>query len=253
MSRQSASSRWTMLKVGVAVAGAAITFLSLLFGGGFIYNHWYNVPDLTYTVLPTYQLEGLSFAGLVVENRGRVTAHDVLINSGDLQTNIQQYSVDSEELWRQQAGGTTARNLVLRLDRMASGSALTVYLLTDDLAHLERLGVTAEEGPGHAAADRPPSQLSLLSILLVLLTALVIAALFYLALAIGSTDHTGSRTRPPPARARSVAIWQANSAGAQPSSATAECQTTPVRRTHNNARSKSNRAYVVRAPHRCHP
>ena len=159
MSLQSASTRWIVVRAVAAAVGAAIALIVFVFGGGFIYNHWYNVPDLTYTVLPSYQVEGVSFAGLVVENRGRTTAHEVLINLGDLHTNIQQYSVDSQELWTQRGGGTAEATLLLWLDRMASGSSLTVYLLTDGEARLDDLGVTAEEGPGHLAADQPTTSI----------------------------------------------------------------------------------------------
>ena len=173
MSPQAASSRWTVVRAVAALVGVAIALIVFLLGSGFVYNNWYNVPDITYTVLPTYEFEDLSFAGLVVENRGRATAHEVLINLGDLQTNIQQYSVDSHELWTQEGERTDPRTLVIWLDRMASGSSLTVYLLTDDEAALEHVAVTAEEGPGHLAADGPTKEETVLTIVTATLSLLM--------------------------------------------------------------------------------
>lgn len=134
------------------IVSAVITLLLLILGGGFVYNNWFNVPDLAYTILPTYELENLSFGGLVVENRGRATAHDVSIRLTDLASSIEQYSVDSDELWALEEGGTGSAGMTIWLDRMTAGSSTTIYLLTSEPIELEGVAVRAEEGPGHPAA-----------------------------------------------------------------------------------------------------
>ena len=191
MSPQSSSNRLNVVKVVLTAALLLLAAITFGLGSGFFYNHWYNVPDLTYEVLPTYELQGVSFAGLVVENRGRATAHKVLINLGDLHTNIQQFDVQCPEIWTKEDGGTETDTLVLSLERMAKGSSLTTYLLTDDEAQLDGLAVMADEGRGHLAADERVSQLSLSGFLL---AGLALAAIVTLA-NIGITSIRTIRAR----------------------------------------------------------
>jgi hypothetical protein len=161
MAEESTSGRSGKLSVAVAVVGSIVASGAFVLGSGFFYNHWYNVPDVTFTVLPTYALESLSFGGVVVENRGRATAHDVLISLPDLGTTIQEYSVDSVERWSLESGGEQEDNLVLWMDRMTSGSSVTVYLLTSTPSDFDSVAVTTEEGPGRKAmADSESSPLA---------------------------------------------------------------------------------------------
>lgn len=150
-------------KIGtiVTVIGALGTLLILVFGGGFVYNNWFNVPDLAYTILPTYKLQDQSFGGLVVENRGRATAHDVSIRLTDLASNIEQYSIDSDELCTLKDGGTGASHMTIWLDRMTAGSATTIYLLTLEPIELDGVAVRAEEGPGHPAVPVSAREIAL--------------------------------------------------------------------------------------------
>jgi len=190
MSPQSSSNRWSAMQVALAAAGLLVLVTTFSLGSGFVYTRLYNVPDLTYEVLPRYEFQGVSFAGLKVENRGRATAHEVLVNLGDLHTNIQQFDVQCPELWKKEGGGTATGTLVLSLERMASGSSLTVYLLTDDQAQLDRLAIMADEGPGHLAADGSITQLNLFG---TLIAGLALAAAIA-SLALGNIGVTGIGT-----------------------------------------------------------
>jgi hypothetical protein len=141
---------WLLRIVAILVA--------VTFGSGFVWDNWIDVPDLTYEILPTYALESMSFAGLTVQNRGRATAHEVRISLGDLQTEIQQSEVQCAERWTWEATDTQTDTLVLSLDRMVSGSSLTVYLLTEHEARLDGVDVASEEGRGRLATNESTSQ-----------------------------------------------------------------------------------------------
>lgn len=157
MSGESKTERRAWIRRIGGTGKSIIALLCLILGSGvlyFAYENFVNVPDVAYAVLPTYELEGQSFGGLVVENTGRATAHDVRINLGDLRTPIEQTSVQSDESWRQESGGSGEETLVLWLDRMTSGSSVTVYLLTEEVPQLDELAVTTEEGPGHVAGGQ---------------------------------------------------------------------------------------------------
>ena len=71
------------------IAGAIIAFAAFLLGGGFFYNEIWRSKSLTYTVLPTYDVGNQAFAGLVIENRGRVSLTDVDVILADLAVPIQ--------------------------------------------------------------------------------------------------------------------------------------------------------------------
>jgi len=176
MPLQSSSHRWTATRVEVVLALVTVGVLGATFwlGSGFYYQR-YNVPDLTYEYTPKFPIQSGSFVGLKLENKGRATAHKVTVKLGDLHTNIQQYDVQSSELWKKEDGGIATGTLVLSLERMASGSSLTVNLLTDNQAQLDGLDITSDEGRAHLTADGAISQLGLL---VVPLAGLVVAAIF---------------------------------------------------------------------------
>lgn len=162
------------------LAGRAILVLTFIFGSGFLYQNLVNVPDVVYTILPTYELGGQSFGGLVVENRGRATGHDVRISLGDLGTSIVQHSVQSDERWIQEEGGAGESTLVLWLDRMITGSSVTVYLLTQEVARLDGLAVITEEGRVHLATGQSIASLGAPVALGALFGGLVASVVWYL-------------------------------------------------------------------------
>jgi hypothetical protein len=150
--------------VEALLALIALVLLGATFwcGSGFYYQR-YNVPDLAYEYIPKFSFQGGSFGGFKLENRGRATAHKVTVNLGDIHTSIQQYEVQSSELWKEEDGGIATRTLVLSLERMASGSSLTILLLTDDQARLDQVDIPFEEGRAHLAPAPAASQLALLT------------------------------------------------------------------------------------------
>ena len=195
MPLQSYFHRGTAVQAVVAIL--TLGFLALTFwAGSGVYHRRYNVPDLTYEVVPKFQFQSGSFVGLKVENKGRSTAHKVVVNLGELHTNIQQYDVQSSELWKKEDGGIATGTLVLSLERMTSGSSLTVYLLTDDQAELEHLAITADEGPAHLAADGAIAQLALLVVPLVgLIVAAISASIGFAVLGVKSISTIRMRSR----------------------------------------------------------
>ena len=146
----------------------SVALLAFLLSSGFayfVYENFVDVPDVVYAVLPTYELEDQSFSGLVVENTGRATAHEVRISLGDLRTTIEQASVQSEESWRQEGGGSGEATFVIWLDRMTRGSSVTIYLLTEGAPLLVDVDVRTDEGPGHAAGGQSIAALALPALL----------------------------------------------------------------------------------------
>ena len=138
--------------------GAAGTFAILVLGGGFVWNEWINIPRLVYTILPTYDMGEMSFSGLIVENRGRTTSHQILVKVRDLEATIETLKIDSPEIVTQQEGGQSAKGVTLRLDRMAAGTSLTLYMLTESRASLEgHASITSEEGQAVLASEEGPT------------------------------------------------------------------------------------------------
>jgi len=134
---------------------------AVLLGSGimyFLYDNFVNVPDITYRVLPSYELDTASQLGLVVvENRGRATAHDVLIRVYTVSSAIDHYRVETQELWSLVDGGAGDAQLGLWLDRMTSGSTLTVFVQTLPMGEVDGVAVRSEEGPGRAADEQSMS------------------------------------------------------------------------------------------------
>jgi hypothetical protein len=70
MAKQYQLSRWAdIVRIIGPIIGPLIGALVTLVGGWIIYNAW-NVPDLRYTVLPTYNMQAEAFSGLAVCRRG---------------------------------------------------------------------------------------------------------------------------------------------------------------------------------------
>lgn len=153
MAGKSAPDWQSIIRTAAAVFALAISIAVFVIGSGAVYNNWYKVPNVVYTVLPCYDLEGSTFGGVEVENRGRATAHGVLIQVGELGCTIERYGVKSDELWELKDGGTGRSSLTIWLDRMASGSRTTIVLLTPPRGGFDNLVVTTEEGPGRLATE----------------------------------------------------------------------------------------------------
>jgi len=157
MAIESWSSLWGKAKSSAPVLSVVVSVVVLLLGGGFFYSHWWNVPDLAYTILPTYALENQSFGGIVVENRGRATAHEVSIRLQDLGSAIDEYEIQSDEPCTVKEGGRGDTELTLWLERMVAGSSVSIYLLTSGPNRFDNMAVTAEEGAARVASARSES------------------------------------------------------------------------------------------------
>ena len=136
-----------------AVIGVVVGVLLLLLGRGWFFDYWYNIPNVVYTVQPQRVLESSSFGGLVVENRGRATANRVLIKLGDLGCAIEQHGVQSDELWELVEGGTGHSTVTILLDRLTSGSRVSISILTSGRGRYDNVVVTTNEGRGRPATE----------------------------------------------------------------------------------------------------
>jgi hypothetical protein len=76
MTTASVGERW---KGWAAIVTAAVAILAFVLGGGFLYQEVWKSKVLSFTALPLYEVRDQVFAGLVVENRGRVNLSEVKI------------------------------------------------------------------------------------------------------------------------------------------------------------------------------
>lgn len=135
----------------VAVAG--------LFGlGTLFYEQVWRQKKLTYTVLPSYDLQNQFFTGLIVENRGRVTLTDVQIVVSDLESRMlsDPYMPGAHEPATVVSGGKNQTEARIELPRLSKGASLPVYILTPEEVSLEAgntFYVSSRETPGVIASD----------------------------------------------------------------------------------------------------
>jgi len=89
-----------------------------------------------YTILPPYEIPGLIVVtGLLVENRGVDSAHNVRIHisyEGTQVAMIHHMQVVSDEEYILRGGGEHHRFATIRLRQMSPGSKLFVYMATAD-------------------------------------------------------------------------------------------------------------------------
>lgn len=138
MAQKNQLSQWANI---AKMAAAIIALATLFLGGGFFYTEIWNVPDLRYIILPTYDVEELALSGLIVENRGRVPARDVEIILVDLEKVIERLYMPGphekvDTTWSPQ---NLTNEATIEMERLSPGSSLLIYLLT-------RGPVTLDEG-----------------------------------------------------------------------------------------------------------
>jgi hypothetical protein len=188
MTRQRAGAGAEYLRVVVVVAAGMLALCIIACSAILIWNEFWHVPKLVYTVLPTYVVKEQSVNGLVVENRGRQAAHQVLIRVANLDEPIQTFTIKTGELITAKEGDE--RNIIVRLERIVPGSAVTIYLPTEQPVSLEKyLTVTAEEG----AAVPASSQETLNTALALGLVAAVAVLLLIIGGSVGWVLARGSR------------------------------------------------------------
>jgi len=173
--------RWSQLvRVAIVVGSLVVCICVLVCGGVIFWTEFWHAPKLVYTVLPTYDFQGQSVNGLMVENRGREAAHKVVIRVADLDEPIETFRIKTNE---ELAGkGADERNITVWLDRMVPGSFVTFYIPSEQAVALERhLSVTAEEGRAVSAS----SEEELNSILALALVGVIIVFLMIIGGIIG--------------------------------------------------------------------
>jgi len=140
--------RLALLSNLLKAATVLVPIASFLLGGGFLWQQVIHVPKLVYNVLASYEVDTWSFSGLVVENEGLDTCHQVLIKVTNLESPIQALKVTSDEAVTTSAGkGQT--EVTLELDRMVASSQVTLYILTTDPVTFEgHVTVTSDEVKG---------------------------------------------------------------------------------------------------------
>jgi hypothetical protein len=125
-----------------------------LFGlGTLFYEEVWRQKKLTYTVLPTYDLQNQFFTGLVVDNRGRVTLTDVQVVISDLEAPMRSdpYMPGAHEPATVVSGGKNQTEAVIELPRLSKAASLPVYILTPEQVNLEEdvtFFVSSRETPG---------------------------------------------------------------------------------------------------------
>jgi hypothetical protein len=142
----------------VGLAGVVIAALTLVGVGKFIYDEVWHQKKLTYTVLPTYDLQNQFFTGLVVENRGRVTLTDVRIVFSDLDAPMRSdpYMPGAHEPANLVSGGKNQTEALIELPRLSKGASLPAYILTPEEVSLEEsetFFVSSRETPGVAGSE----------------------------------------------------------------------------------------------------
>jgi hypothetical protein len=166
------------LRVVIVVASVAVSMCVMVFGAVLFWTEFWNVPKLVYTILPTYDLKGQSINGLLIENRGRKSAHEVVIRIMELDEPIDTFRIKTNEsLGDQQAD---ERNISVELERMVPGSFVTLYIPTQQPVELQRhLSISAEEGRGLPAASQEEmnSALALALVGVIILFLMVIGGL----------------------------------------------------------------------------
>lgn len=154
-----------------------VSIVAFLLGSGFFWNHVWSIPNLVYTILPSYGVGGRSFGGFVVENRGRAAAHGVLIKVIDLGANIEALEIKSDEAVVLQKGGQGAQTIEVWLDRIVPRSSLTIYVLTNqDISLEDHISITAEEGRGVPASSEDPGSRTTFIFLVTALVAFVLSS-----------------------------------------------------------------------------
>ena len=137
---------------------ALLGIVTVALGSGFFWTQVWHIPNLVYTILPSYEVGGQVFGGIVVENRGRASAHNVLFKLSDLNQPIQALKVKSDDVIALREGGEGTPGLIMWSDRVTPGSTTTVYFLSREaLSFDDHLTVSFEEGAAIPGSGENPA------------------------------------------------------------------------------------------------
>ena len=162
------------------IVASVVSILIFLGVGSFIYNEVWQKKSLTYTILPSYDLEEQAFSGLVIENRGRVPLTDVRIILTDLEAPIQALQMPgAHEPANIVDGGEGQNQLSIQLPRLSKKGSLSIYLMTSSAVKVvpgTNFLVVSGETVGESSAEPDKtlaaveSIIGLMSVLAVVLT-----------------------------------------------------------------------------------
>jgi hypothetical protein len=156
MAQKDQLSRWA----DIAKIAAAIIAL-----GALVVNAWgfirqsRNVPDLRYTILPTYDVKDMAFSGIVVENRGQVPASNVNVILTDLENAIQLLHVPGPYGKRAHVDwdpDNPTNEAMIKMDSLPQGLSQPIYLLTNGsvtLAEGETFTVYSDRGKARPSLE----------------------------------------------------------------------------------------------------
>ena len=143
------------------VIGTVVAAFALLGLGSFINNDVWQKKSLTYTILPSYDLDEQAFSGLVIENRGRVPLTDVQIILTDLEAPIQALQMPGAHEPANIVDGGEGQNRVrIELPRFSKEGSLPIYLMTSSAVNFTpgtNFLVTSAETVGEASTEQDHS------------------------------------------------------------------------------------------------
>ena len=142
------------------IVAAVAVVITLVLGGGFFYSEIWNVSDLRYTILPTYDAKDMVFSGLIVENRGRAPVRDVDIILTDLEHDISLLHMPG--LYGKQADtdwdpNNPRNGATVEMERLPEGSSLPIYLLTSSpitLGEGKTFAISSNRGKAKPSSER---------------------------------------------------------------------------------------------------
>ena len=163
------------------VIGTVVAVLALLGLGSFFYNDVWQKKSLTYTILPSYDLEKQAFSGLVIENRGRVPLTDVQIILTDLEASIQTLRMPgAHEPANIVEGGEGQNQVRIELPRFSKGGSLPIYLVTSSavtIAPGPNLLVTSAETVGEASVTVDTTEF--ISVMKVVFLVMILSMIYF--------------------------------------------------------------------------
>jgi hypothetical protein len=125
--------------------------------GNWVVNNIYLKKELVYSVLPVYDVGSQVFAGVVVENRGRVTLTDVEVVFADLGVTIEAINMPgAHEPADVVAGGVGEEYARISIAVLTAGKSVPIYMLCSGEVELEEqrsLSVTSREVGGAGIAE----------------------------------------------------------------------------------------------------
>jgi hypothetical protein len=157
---------WTTAIISSGLIGAIVVIS--IFG----YNTWYNVPNMTYEILPAYPIStNEQVSAVVVRNEGRAGATNIRIvihGAGDI-------SVLSLSSGEQTNTAQNATTLTVTLPRLPAGSQVSLYAKVESSYNppITSVYVSSDQGIGNQRATTSTSPIELILLLMPLVTALM--------------------------------------------------------------------------------